>query len=208
LSSSTPSRAGRRGRRCTVVSSPASRYTDDPKTVRTAMNRLEPRARGVATRTREVTAFVAREVGCRIRLPPPARSPWESSGEIMQTARFTLLDASADVLCDFANACRGSPSHLCPSNRVERVSPFHFCMRLLVGEIIVRDLGRSDGTRISGPSIHACRVRDGDELSIARFRYRLGFNEDGLDTGQPTDIGTTRAHTNLYGPSIRSSTSG
>jgi len=41
------------------------------------------------------------------------------------------------------------------------------------GEVIVRDLGSTNGIRINGQRVEMGRLRPGDELSIAHIRYRL-----------------------------------
>jgi len=41
------------------------------------------------------------------------------------------------------------------------------------GEVIVRDLGSTNGIRINGQRVELGRLRPGDELSIAHIRYRL-----------------------------------
>ncbi|MGE3822255.1 MAG: FHA domain-containing protein, partial [Isosphaeraceae bacterium] len=45
------------------------------------------------------------------------------------------------------------------------------------GEVIVRDLGSTNGIRLNGQRVEFGRLRPGDELSIAHIRFRL-------DTGQ------------------------
>lgn len=45
------------------------------------------------------------------------------------------------------------------------------------GEVVVRDLGSTNGIRINGQRVEMGRLRPGDELSIAHIRFRL-------DTGQ------------------------
>jgi hypothetical protein len=45
------------------------------------------------------------------------------------------------------------------------------------GEVVVRDLGSTNGIRINGQRVEMGRLRSGDELSIAHIRFRL-------DTGQ------------------------
>jgi hypothetical protein len=45
------------------------------------------------------------------------------------------------------------------------------------GEVLVRDLGSTNGIRINGQRVEFGRLRQGDELSIAHIRYRL---ESGL----------------------------
>jgi hypothetical protein len=41
------------------------------------------------------------------------------------------------------------------------------------GEVVVRDLGSTNGIRINGQRVELGRLRPGDELSIAHIRYRL-----------------------------------
>jgi len=41
------------------------------------------------------------------------------------------------------------------------------------GEIVVKDLGSTNGIRINGQRVEKGRLRPGDELSIAHIRYRL-----------------------------------
>jgi len=41
------------------------------------------------------------------------------------------------------------------------------------GEVILRDLGSTNGIRINGQRVEFGRLRPGDELSIAHIRYRL-----------------------------------
>ncbi len=48
------------------------------------------------------------------------------------------------------------------------------------GEVVVRDLGSTNGIRINGQRVEMGRLKANDELSIAHIRYRL-------DTGQGHD---------------------
>jgi hypothetical protein len=48
------------------------------------------------------------------------------------------------------------------------------------GEVVVRDLGSTNGIRINGQRVEMGRLKPGDELSIAHIRYRL-------DNGQGHD---------------------
>src|SRR5262249_37691479 len=58
-----------------------------------------------------------------------------------------------------------------------RISRHHCCMTQDQNEVVVRDLGSTNGIRINGQRVEVGRLRPGDELSIAHIRYRL-------DTGQ------------------------
>jgi len=44
-------------------------------------------------------------------------------------------------------------------------------------EVVVRDLGSTNGIRINGQRVETGRLRPGDELSIAHIRYRLDTGE-------------------------------
>lgn len=50
-------------------------------------------------------------------------------------------------------------------------------MTLDHGDVIVRDLGSTNGIRINGQRVEIGRLRPGDELSIAHIRYRLDNNQ-------------------------------
>ncbi|CAN5719681.1 hypothetical protein BH23PLA1_BH23PLA1_02390 [soil metagenome] len=45
-------------------------------------------------------------------------------------------------------------------------------------EVIVRDLGSTNGIRINGQRVEMGKLRPGDELSIAHIRYRLDLGQD------------------------------
>jgi pSer/pThr/pTyr-binding forkhead associated (FHA) protein len=44
------------------------------------------------------------------------------------------------------------------------------------GEVLVRDLGSTNGIRINGRKLQSGWLRPGDELSIAHIRYRMEGN--------------------------------
>src|SRR4051794_4102864 len=54
-----------------------------------------------------------------------------------------------------------------------RISRFHCTLARERGEVVVRDLASTNGIRINGRRAAVGRLRAGDELSIADFRYRL-----------------------------------
>lgn len=54
-----------------------------------------------------------------------------------------------------------------------RVSRHHCCLMLEGDELVARDLGSTNGVRINGQRVDMGRLKMGDELSIAHFRYRL-----------------------------------
>ena len=64
-----------------------------------------------------------------------------------------------------------------------RVSRRHCTLVRENGEIVVRDLGSTNGTRINGNRVEVGRLERGDELSIAHIRYRLEDGRDGPQDG-------------------------
>jgi pSer/pThr/pTyr-binding forkhead associated (FHA) protein len=88
-------------------------------------------------------------------------------------ARLVSLDGNADIPLDRAVLLVGR--HLRCDARIDsrRVSRLHCCLAWDHGELNVRDLGSTNGTRINGRPAEAGRLRAGDELSIAHLRYRL-----------------------------------
>jgi hypothetical protein len=54
-----------------------------------------------------------------------------------------------------------------------RISRRHCCMTRNNEELLVRDLGSTNGIRINGQRVEQGRLRVGDELSIAHIRFRL-----------------------------------
>jgi pSer/pThr/pTyr-binding forkhead associated (FHA) protein len=96
------------------------------------------------------------------------------------TARLVALDEGPDIVLDRAMVVVGR--HPACDARLDslRVSRHHCCMMQESGEVVVRDLGSTNGTRINGQRVEMGRLKPGDELSIAHIRYRL-------DNGQGHD---------------------
>ena len=69
-----------------------------------------------------------------------------------------------------------------------RVSRWHCCLTEVGGEVLVRDLGSTNGVLINGRRRTSGRPRTGDELSIAHLRYRLEVDPAArtIPTGPPT----------------------
>ena len=88
-------------------------------------------------------------------------------------ARLVALDEGPDILLDRAMVVVGR--HPSCDTRLDslRVSRHHCCMTHESGDVMVRDLGSTNGIRINGQRVEIGRVRPGDELSIAHIRYRL-----------------------------------
>lgn len=88
-------------------------------------------------------------------------------------ARLVALDEGPDIDLDRAMVVVGR--HPACDARLDslRVSRHHCCMMPDNGEVLVRDLGSTNGIRINGQRVEIGRLRVGDELSIAHIRYRL-----------------------------------
>ena len=88
-------------------------------------------------------------------------------------ARLVALDEGPDINLDRAMVVVGR--HPSCDTRLDslRVSRHHCCMTQENGEVMVRDLGSTNGIRINGQRVEIGRMRPGDELSIAHIRYRL-----------------------------------
>jgi len=95
-------------------------------------------------------------------------------------ARLVALDEGPDIPLDRAMVVVGR--HPQCDARIDslRVSRHHCCMMQDQGEVVVRDLGSTNGIRINGQRVEMGRLRPGDELSIAHIRFRL-------DTGAGQD---------------------
>jgi hypothetical protein len=88
-------------------------------------------------------------------------------------ARLVALDEGPDIPLDRAMVVVGRHPQCDARLDSLRVSRHHCCMTQDHGEVIVRDLGSTNGIRINGQRVEIGRLRSGDELSIAHIRYRL-----------------------------------
>src|SRR3954467_6693602 len=89
------------------------------------------------------------------------------------SARFVAINEGQDITLDRAMVVVGR--HPNCDTRLEslRVSRHHCCMARHDDQVVVRDLGSTNGIRINGMRVETGRLRPGDELSIAHIRYRL-----------------------------------
>src|SRR5437763_336216 len=87
--------------------------------------------------------------------------------------RLVALDEGPDIPVDRALVVVGRHPQCDARLDSIRVSRRHCCMSEDNGEIVVRDLGSTNGIRINGQRVESGRLRAGDELSIAHIRYRL-----------------------------------
>ena len=99
--------------------------------------------------------------------------------------RLVSLDGRTDIRLDRVVVVVGR--HLWCDVRIAspRISRRHCCLTVSPDEVLVRDLGSTNGTRINGLRVDHGVLRPGDELSIAQCRYHL--------QGQPgSSAGTSR----------------
>ena len=87
--------------------------------------------------------------------------------------RFIAIDEGPDIPMDRAVVVVGRHPNCDTRLDSLRVSRHHCCMTQEGGEVVVRDLGSTNGIRINGQRVEIGRLRPGDELSIAHIRYRL-----------------------------------
>ena len=92
-------------------------------------------------------------------------------------ARLVALNGTTDIplsgLLTVVGRHRGCDARLDSS----RVSRRHCCLALGVGEVLVRDLGSTNGTRVNGRRIEEGVLRPGDVLGIAHLRFRLVLSD-------------------------------
>jgi FHA domain len=87
--------------------------------------------------------------------------------------RLVALDEGPDIMLDRTMVVVGRHPNCDTRLDSLRVSRHHCCMTQESGEVVVRDLGSTNGIRINGQRVEIGRLRAGDELSIAHIRYRL-----------------------------------
>jgi predicted component of type VI protein secretion system len=90
--------------------------------------------------------------------------------------RLVALDEGSDITVDRTMMIVGRHPQCHARLESIRVSRRHCCVSPSEGELLVQDLGSTNGIRINGQRVEEGRLRPGDELSIAHIRFRL---EDG-----------------------------
>src|SRR3954453_302669 len=87
--------------------------------------------------------------------------------------RLVALDEGPDIPLDRAMVVVGRHPQCDARLDSLRISRHHCCMTTDQGEVVVRDLGSTNGIRVNGQRVEMGRLRPGDELSIAHIRFRL-----------------------------------
>jgi hypothetical protein len=126
--------------------------------------------------------------------PAPAGTDAASSRNVGSLPLFLVaLDEGPDVVVDRAMMVVGRHPQCDVRLDSIRISRHHCCMTPDRGDLVVRDLGSTNGIRINGQRVEMGRVRPGDELSIAHIRFRLAAStmEDGTVLGSPSDVDDT-----------------
>jgi pSer/pThr/pTyr-binding forkhead associated (FHA) protein len=100
------------------------------------------------------------------------------------SSRFVAIDEGPDITLDRAMIVVGRDPDCDTRLNSLRVSRHHCCMARENDEVVVRDLGSTNGIWINGMRVETGNLRPGDELSIAHIRYRLEGEED---SAQPSD---------------------
>ena len=100
------------------------------------------------------------------------------------SARLVAIDEGPDITLDRALVVVGRHPNCDTQLNSLRVSRHHCCMTRDNDQVVVRDLGSTNGIRVNGMRVKTGRLRPGDELSIAHIRYRL---EGEADSDQGSD---------------------
>ena len=101
------------------------------------------------------------------------------------SSRFVAIDEGPDIALDRAVIVVGRDPNCDARLDSLRVSRHHCCMARENDEVVVRDLGSTNGIRINGARVETGSLRPGDELSIAHIRYRLEGEEDSKQASDP-----------------------
>ena len=101
------------------------------------------------------------------------------------SSRFVAIDEGPDITLDRAIIVVGRDPNCDSRLESPRVSRHHCCMTRENDQVVVRDLGSTNGIRINGMRVVTGSLRLGDELSIAHIRYRLEGEEDSDQASDP-----------------------
>jgi pSer/pThr/pTyr-binding forkhead associated (FHA) protein len=100
----------------------------------------------------------------------PDNGPQMPTGE---GARLVSLDNAGDILVGKAPVVVGRLPACDARLDSARVSRLHCCLTAVGAEVAVRDLGSTNGTRINGLRVGHGRLRPGDILFVAHYRFRF-----------------------------------
>jgi len=114
-------------------------------------------------------------------------------------ARLVALDEGCDIPLDQTMVVVGRHPQCDARLDSLRISRHHCCMTQDKGEVVVRDLGSTNGIRINGQRVENGRLRPGDELSIAHIRYR--FDNDNTEDHVSTMADVEHQVLDLYNDS-------
>ena len=118
--------------------------------------------------------------------------------------RLVALDEGSDISLDREMLVVGRHPQCDARLDSIRVSRRHCCMTPDNGEIVVKDLGSTNGIRINGQRVEKGRLRPGDELSIAHIRYRLddgnGQEKTIAELAGERDHNGSNGHEGKHGP--------
>src|SRR5258707_4761936 len=101
------------------------------------------------------------------------------------SSRFVAIDEGPDITLDSAMVVVGRHPNCDTRLNSLRVSRHHCCMARENDEVVVRDLGSTNGIRINGMRVETGSLRPGDQLSIAYIPYRLKAEEDSDQATNP-----------------------
>ena len=87
----------------------------------------------------------------------------QGGGDPVPLLKTKLLVGRRDTCCDIAL-------------RFPNVSSRHCELELVGGYWLVRDLGSSNGTKVNGVRVRSKWVMPGDELAVAKHRFKIDYN--------------------------------
>ncbi len=105
--------------------------------------------------------------------------------------RLLALDEGPDITVDRSVVVVGRHPQCDVRLDSIRVSRRHCCVIPEQDEVVVRDLGSTNGIRINGKRVEMGRLKLGDELMIAHIRFRLdqGFEDEMTQAGSVASAG-------------------